>query len=163
MALIRRDANGASVIDDRWRAVADEAPIDGPHAIVSLARLRSQGDLPRPLGLRLPGDADVEELESEVALVDLIAIDFPSFTDGRGYSAARLLRDRLHFKGILRATGAVLRDQLFYLARVGFDEFALAPGRDVEDALKAFADFSVTYQPAADHSIPIWKRRASGT
>jgi len=92
--------------------------------------------------------------------VSLVAIELPKFTDGRGYSLARLLRDRFGYQGELRAVGHVLRDQLLYLARCGFDTFVLAEGKSLDDGLAAFEDFSVTYQPAADHDQPIWRRRA---
>ena len=70
---------------------------------------------------------------------------FPAFTDGRGYSTARLLRQRYGFAGELRAFGDILRDQLFELARCGFDSFVLRDDQDADDALRAFDDFSETY------------------
>ncbi|MBZ0119772.1 MAG: DUF934 domain-containing protein [Sandaracinaceae bacterium] len=165
MALIRRSAGGArEVLDDRFALVGDGDPIGERDPIVSLERLRAEGEALRargPVGLVLDGTADVEALASEIASVDLIAVRFPAFTDGRGYSVARLLRDRLGYRGPLRAIGNVLRDQVFYLARVGFDELELAPGRSVEEAIAALGELSVTYQPAADHDVPIWRRRAT--
>lgn len=88
----------------------------------------------------------------------LIAIDFPKFGDGRGYSSARRLRDRFKYQGELRAVGEVLRDQLFYMLRCGIDSFALKAGKDIQGALSAFDDFSVTYQPAADDPRPLFRR-----
>ena len=88
-----------------------------------------------------------------------MALNFPIFRDGRAYSTARLLRDRYGFKGELRATGDVLRDQIFFMRRVGFDAFEVRGDRSIEDALKAFDDFKVTYQPSADESQPLWRRR----
>lgn len=166
MTLIRRDARGARVVDDDpWLTVADDAelPPDGD-LLVSLARLRRDRDRlrGRALGVRVPGDTPPEELARDLDGVALVVVDLPKFTDGRAYTLARLLRGRFGYEGELRATGDVLRDQLFYLARCGFTSFELAPGRDVADALRAFEDFGVTYQPAADHDEPIWRRRASG-
>lgn len=96
----------------------------------------------------------IQNLES----APLVAIDFPKFADGRGYSSARLLRDRLGYSGEVRAVGDVLRDQLFYMARCGIDSFALKTGKDIEGALDAFDDFSVTYQAAADEKRPLYNR-----
>ena len=89
----------------------------------------------------------------------LLTVDFPKFTDGRGYSIARLLRDRLKYKGELRAVGhGVLTDQLFYMARVGFNAFELVEGKSVDHALAALDSFSVTYQAAADDDRPLFRR-----
>jgi uncharacterized protein (DUF934 family) len=107
----------------------------------------------------VPGETRAEELARDLEGVALVRVVLPKFTDGRAYTLARLLRSRLAFAGELRVTGDVLRDQLFYLARCGFDAFELPEGADVSDALRAFADFTVTYQPAADHDEPIWRRR----
>jgi uncharacterized protein (DUF934 family) len=89
----------------------------------------------------------------------LVAVNFPQFTDGRGYSSARLLRERYGWRGELRAIGDVFRDQLFYLARCGFDAFALRQGEDAQAALAAFDDFSDAYQTAADRPLPLFRRR----
>jgi len=90
-------------------------------------------------------------------------VSFPVFTDGRGYSIARLLRDRHGWTGELRAVGDVLRDQLFALARCGFDSFALRAGQDVQASLAAFGDFSVRYQSATDEPMPLFRRRSEAT
>ncbi|MCZ7683107.1 MAG: DUF934 domain-containing protein [Sandaracinaceae bacterium] len=142
----------------RRRGAAPEGDV-----VVTLARLRRDRDRlrGRRIGVRAPGDTDPEELARHLDGVELVVVELPKFTDGRAYTLARLLRTRFGYAGELRATGDVLRDQLFYLARCGFTSFELAPGRDVADALRAFEDFSVTYQPAADHDEPIWRRRAS--
>ena len=86
-------------------------------------------------------------------------MQFTSFTDGRGYSIGRLLRQRYGWRGELRAIGDVQRDQLFYLARCGFDAFALRDGEDVEVALAAFDDFSEAYQASVDQPLPLFRRR----
>lgn len=165
MKLIRRDEDGARIEDDAWVAVLDDVTV--PHegdALVSLSRWRSDADALRArsgrVGVRVPGDTPPEELAPLLDGVSLVAIELPKFTDGRGYSLARLLRDRFGYQGELRAVGHVLRDQLLYLARCGFDTFVLAEGKSLDDGLAAFEDFSVTYQPAADHDQPIWRRRA---
>jgi uncharacterized protein (DUF934 family) len=88
----------------------------------------------------------------------LIAVQFPVFTDGRGYSTARLLRQRYGYRGELRAIGDILRDQLYELARCGFDSFSLREDQDPADALQAFGDFSESYQSGADQGA-LFERR----
>ena len=91
----------------------------------------------------------------------VIGVHFPKFTDGRGYSIARLLRERYGYKGELRAFGDIGRDQIFLLNRVGFDSFLIGEGRNAEDALAAFDDFPEVYQAGADLPIPLFRRRAA--
>ena len=110
------------------------------------------------LGVRVPSDKLPEHIP-DAARLALIAIEFPRFTDGRGYSVARLLRDRYKFTGELRAVGWVLRDNLFYMERCGFDAFEVKPGKPLESALEAFGEFSATYQAAVDDPRPIYRRR----
>jgi uncharacterized protein (DUF934 family) len=90
----------------------------------------------------------------------LVAIEFGGIAEGRGYSQAQLLRKRYRFGGELRAVGSIQRDQLFYLARCGFDSFELPAGADLVAALEAFDDFSVAYQGATDLNLSL-ERRAS--
>jgi uncharacterized protein (DUF934 family) len=107
----------------------------------------------------LNGADQVEELVPHLADFDLIALDFPAFRDGRCYSHARLLRDRYKYTGDLRAVGDVLRDQLFYMKRCGFSSFFVRKDKDIADALKAFNDFTVKYQTAADGAQPVYRLR----
>lgn len=111
------------------------------------------------LAVCLNGDDRVDELAADLGQFSLIALDFPAFKDGRCYSHARLMRDRYGFKGDLRAVGDVLRDQLFYLKRCGFSSFFIRHDKDINDALKAFNDFSVRYQTAADGALPVYRLR----
>ncbi len=90
-----------------------------------------------------------------------IAIEFPSFTDGRGYSHARLLRERFGWKGELRAVGDVGRDQLLYLSRCGFDAFVLKDASRLEEALAGLDDFSEGYQSSVERPQPLFRRRAA--
>lgn len=115
-----------------------------------------------PLGVWLAAGEDVQELADHVDDLSVIAIDFPKATDGRGYSTARLLRERHGYRGELRAIGEVLRDQLFYLQRCGFDAYALREDQDVIAALDAFEDFDEAYQSAADQPLPLFRRRGAG-
>ena len=114
-----------------------------------------------PLGVWLAPTDDPALLEHDLALLDLIAVHFPKFVDGRGYSTATLLRQRFGYRGELRAFGDVGRDQLFYLARVGFGSFLISGGRDAAAALKSLDDFPESYQTAVDQAIPLFRRRDS--
>jgi uncharacterized protein (DUF934 family) len=87
-----------------------------------------------------------------------VAVDFPKFTDGRGYSIAYNLRMRLAYTGELRAIGDVLRDQLFQMQRTGFDAFATRQDRNIHDALKGLTDFSEVYQASVDQKSPLYRR-----
>ena len=114
-----------------------------------------------PVGVWLKPDDEPTRLAGHLEGLALIAVHFPKFTDGRGYSIATLLRRRLGWRGELRAFGDVGRDQLFYLARVGFDAFRLADHRDPRSALASFDDFSVRYQGSVDDPIPLFRKRAA--
>ncbi len=109
-------------------------------------------------GVLLEKTEDPAVLVADFDRLALIALRFPKFVDGRGYSTARLLR-RLGWKGELRAVGDVLRDQLFYMTRCGFDAFVLREDQDPQVALTAFADFSAPYQPAIDDGVRLGASR----
>ncbi|MDB5853234.1 MAG: hypothetical protein JWR22_1275 [Herminiimonas sp.] len=119
-----------------------------------LARLREHGDI----AVWFASDERPEALKEDVGLFGLVAVDFPKFADGRGYSIAYNLRLRHGYTGELRAIGDVLRDQLFYMQRVGFDSFATRPDRNIHDALKGLTDFSEAYQTAWDRKTPLFRR-----
>jgi uncharacterized protein (DUF934 family) len=149
-----------------WRLESDQDPAsidipEYPKLIVPLAVFQAQRAslLARPqLGVCLPSDARPEVLQADMAQFQVIAIDFPKFTDGRGYSIAWNLRSRLHFSGQLRAIGDVLRDQLFYMQRVGFDAYEPRADKDIHDALKGLSAFSEVYQHSLDQKLPLFKR-----
>jgi uncharacterized protein (DUF934 family) len=115
-----------------------------------------------PVGVRLPNTADVADLAEDLPVLEVVALEFPKFADGRAYSQARLLRERHGYRGEIRAVGDVLRDQLFFMARSGFDAFELRADRSLEDALAAFDEFSESYQPAVDQSQPLYRRARGG-
>ena len=147
------------VIEDAWRLVKDDEAA-GPNAIVSLARWNAERDsllAAGPVGIVLRSSEAPDEIQ-DLEKAPLIALDFPAFTDGRGYSSARMLRTRFGYKGEIRAIGDVMRDEMFYMSRVGIDSFAVKATKDIEKALSAFDDFSVTYQAAADDERPLFRR-----
>ncbi len=92
-------------------------------------------------------DYDIYAIGEALAKHAIIALEFPAFVDGRCYSIARLLRERFGFSGELRAYGNILRDQAFYMHRCGINAFEIEDGKDLDDFLHGFKDFSVSYQP----------------
>jgi len=110
------------------------------------------------VGVWLDSDEEVEALADDLAQLPVVALNFPKFVDGRGFSSARLLRDRYDYKGEIRAIGNVIQDQLFILQRCGFSQFCLADNVDLEAAAKSLNDFSDSYQTAADQEQPLFKR-----
>jgi len=110
------------------------------------------------VGVWLDSDEEVEALADDLAQLPVVALNFPKFVDGRGFSSARLLRDRYDYKGEIRAIGNVIQDQLFILQRCGFSQFCLADNVDLEAAAKSLNDFSDSYQTAADQDQPLFKR-----
>jgi uncharacterized protein (DUF934 family) len=119
---------------------------------------RSTLEARKDIGVWLASDERPEALKDDTAKLQMIAIDFPKFADGRGYSIAYNLRARYDYAGELRAVGDVLRDQLFYMQRVGFNSFAVRADRDVNDALKGLSDFSESYQQSWDKKTPLFRR-----
>ena len=152
---------------DSWRLLeSDDAPVGAAErVIVPLAAWQRRRDelvgRAGPVGVVLDPADDPGALRGDLSWLDLVAIRVPAFTDGRGYSSARLVRERLGWRGELRAIGDVKRDQLFYLRRCGFDSFLLAPGADAAASLAGLRDFSDGYQAAADEPLPLFRRRAA--
>ena len=125
----------------------------------ALASRAAAGDI----GVWIAPDDDPVALREDLPRLALVAVDFPKFTDGRGYSHAWNLRSRLGWTGELRAIGDVLRDQLFSMQRVGFDAYDTRPDRSIEDALKGLTVFSETYQASVDQRVPLFRRHARPT
>jgi len=155
-----------ALTQDNWQLLEQDStgalPFRGD-VIVPLALWASERDtlsfrLGR-IGVWLEADADPEAIAQHVARFDVIAVRFTSFVDGRGYTLARLLRERHGYRGELRAIGDVLRDQLYYLSRCGFDAFALRADQDPERALSALDDFSEAYQASVERPEPLFRRR----
>ena len=169
MAILIRNAKLAHDNWQRLEPAADgalpEIPAQGD-LLVSLQQWQSSASalLGRPAGrtgVWLAPDEDPALIADSLDALALVAVFFPQFTDGRGYSTARLLRERYGWRGELRAIGDVQRDQLFYLSRVGFDAFELNDGIDLQSALSAFADFSEAYQASVERPLPLFRRRAA--
>ena len=137
---------------DTWYHLDEAAFAEDPsNATVPLERfLESETSFG---GVRLPNTAPVDSLMGKLDDVKLVTIDFPRFTDGRGYTLARDLRVRLNYTGELRAVGDITRDQLLYLSRCGFDAYVLKEGKNPQDALKAFQEQSIRYQPELEAAV----------
>jgi len=178
MATLIRNAKLAHDSWQRFEAAADgglpSVPPQGDLLVpLKLWQLSSSALLGRPsgrVGVWLAPQEDPALIADSLDALALVAVHFPQFTDGRGYSTARLLRERYGWKGELRAIGDIQRDQLFYLSRVGFDAFELNDGVDVpqEDllrsaqaALSAFDDFSEAYQTSVERPLPLFRRRGA--
>lgn len=159
-----------AIIDDDWQVLrlnddetAQAVTVPDGKIIVPLPVWLAQRDALQQrdtIGVWFASDERPEDLAEDVQTFPVIAVDFPRFADGRGYSIAFNLRARLGFKGELRAIGDVLRDQLFYMRRVGFDAFQPRPDRNINDALKGLADFSEVYQTSFDQQQPLFRRAA---
>ncbi|MGD2134146.1 MAG: DUF934 domain-containing protein [Maricaulaceae bacterium] len=156
------------VVEDGWVALDDEAaPPNAGDVIVSYARVLDDAStlLQRDgrLGVRVSSSDEIEALVPHLPSLHLVALEFPKYRDGRAYSSARLLRERYGFEGELRAVGDVLRDQLFFMVRCGFDAFEI----DHADAAKAFAEavneFSAVYQPTGDGRRHVWAARSESS
>ena len=106
----------------------------------------------------LASDQSPKLLGADIKSFTLIAVDFPKFADGRGFSYGRELREQHGFTGELRAIGDFMRDQLYFLKRCGFNSFALQSD-ELDEALASFNDFSDAYQPSIDQALPIFRRR----
>jgi len=158
-----------TIVDDEWLLVSDTTNIDIPTAkvIIPLAAWNShldalikQKELP---GLLLNCEDNPADFNGNISSLKLIVVNFPAFTDGRGFSIGNLLRDRYHYKGELRACGGFIRDQLYYLKRCGFDAFQFHNDINLDEALHSLNDFSDCYQTSSTQPSPLFLRRKSLT
>jgi uncharacterized protein (DUF934 family) len=154
----RRLLRNRQIVEDQWLYLAEAAANFTAPLIVTFAQWENERDIwmarGSPLGVVLSPAHQVERLAPDLARFALVAAEFSGPSEGRGYSQGRLLRERYGFKGELRATGYVRRDQLFLLARCGFDSFEL-PDSDLDHALTAFSTFSAAYQPSNDFGLAL--------
>jgi uncharacterized protein (DUF934 family) len=163
---------GREVVTDDWSVLRldegdtpDTVAVPAGKVIVPLAVWQAQRDalLGRAaangqIGLWFAPDEQAQSVKDDLGNFAVIAIDFPKFSDGRGYSIAYNLRSRLGYTGELRAIGDVLRDQLFQMRRCGFDAYATRQDRSIVDALKGLTVFSETYQGSVDQPLPLFRR-----
>jgi uncharacterized protein (DUF934 family) len=144
----------AQFVENTFARIGDDETLPEGAIVVSLKRFQAERDAlmtrNAPLGLRLTSDQSPEALGADVHHFALIELEFPKFKDGRGYSWARQLRQRLGFKGEIRAVGDVLRDQWLFMSRVGIDAFEVREGTRIEDFRAAMAEQTVFYQRASD-------------
>jgi len=160
----RRLLRDRRIVVDEWRYVSEAVDDTAAPIIVTLSQWQLEPDtwLARGsrLGVVLSPAHQVEQIAADLGHFALIAAEFPGPSEGRGYTQARQLRDRWDFKGELRATGFVRRDQLFFMARCGFNSFELAES-DIDDAYTAFSTFTAAYQPSNDFGLPHKLRAAA--
>ena len=159
---------GHEVVSDDWTVLrleegeaAETVAVREGKVIVPLAVWLAQRETlsARPqIGVWIAPAEQPELLKGDLDKFAVIAVDFPKFTDGRGYSIAYNLRMRLGYKGELRAIGDVLRDQLFAMHRVGFDAYATRQDRSIHDAVKGLTVFSEVYQASVDVNAPLFRR-----
>ncbi|MDY0249691.1 MAG: DUF934 domain-containing protein [Pseudomonas sp.] len=156
------------VVADQWTLLSAAAQLDEAlntqQAIIPFSlwqQHKNQLQNVQPLGVWLESNQVIEELIEDLAHFAVIALNFPVFTDGRHFSSARLLRERYSYTGEIRAIGDVLRDQLFFMQRCGFDAYVIRADRCPTDALQSLTELSVTYQAAYDQTLPLYRRRSA--
>ena len=160
MPLVKK---GAIVADSFAHATDDSAiPIEGA-ALIPAARFLEdpQALVARnaPTGVIWPNNRDLDELVPYLDKLTVVALVFPTFRGGRAYSQARLLRERYGYKGELRATGQVLRDQFVLMLRAGFDAFEVKKDADAEAFAATVKRYTVFYQPTGDGRVTALHRR----
>lgn len=169
---MRNIIKNKAVVADDWTVLRlteedtpDSAAVPEGKVIVPLKVWQTQRaalEKRAQLGVWIGSSERPEELKGDLSRFQVVAVDFPKFADGRGYSVAYNLRARLGYTGELRAIGDVLRDQLFYMQRVGFDAFAVREDKNIYDALKGLTDFSEVYSNSWDKKAPLFRRVQRG-
>ncbi|MHA1572017.1 MAG: DUF934 domain-containing protein [Alphaproteobacteria bacterium] len=157
----------SQVIDDPWTTIGVKDALPPAHIPLIVPLARWQADRAAliarhsPLGLRLAGDQSPETVADDLTYFEVFALEFAAFTDGRAYSYARLLRERYGYSGEIRAVGNVLRDQLIFMRRCGFDAFEIDTTRPkaLAQFQAALSEIDVWYQAGADTETPVYARR----
>ena len=157
------------IVNDDWTLVADDAALSAAKEVVNFSRWAAAEGADKDalvakrdagtLGIQLNAGDTADLLAADSQGFALISVEFPKFADGRGYSAARLLRERYGFTGQLRAIGDVLFDQLFFMMRCGFNAMAMREDQDLDLAVKGFETFSSSYQVDVNATRPLFRRR----
>jgi uncharacterized protein (DUF934 family) len=155
---------GGKITNDTLVHLVDDAAVpESGDILVSSARFLQDTEalLRRPgkIGVIWPNSRDVDDLVPYLDRVAAVALVFPTFRDGRAYSQARLLRERFNYRGELRATGQVLRDQFVFMLRAGFDAFEVKKQSDAEAFTQTVKRYSVFYQPTGDGRLTALHRR----
>lgn len=158
--------HAGALVEDAWTVIEDgrtEIEPAGGKVIVTLARWRAEREkllaAHSAVGVLVPNTADIEAVYPEISDRPVIALQFPTFTDGRALSQAVVLRKRLEFRRELRAVGDVIQDLVFWLGRCGFDSIVPRKDQNLEACRAALGELSVAYQAAADGHTPVWVRR----
>ena len=148
----------ATLIKNRRIVVepASSLSLSSPGLPLSGQTSEEQGEV-----LRLEPHDDPAAVADRLGRVARVEVNFPKLGEGRGYSIARLLRERYGYKGELRAVGEVARDHLYNMENCGFDAFLLRDGEDAQEALSGFADFSDAYQATVTRPVPLFRRRSA--
>jgi len=156
------------IIEDRFVRVSDEDALpEGVPVLIGIDRFLKEAEALKgrqaPVGVIWPNNRPIAEIERYLGQLSLIALNFPIFRDGRAYSQARLLRERLGWKGPLRAVGNVLRDQFLLMQRSGFDQIEAAKEADAQAFDEAVHRYTVFYQPATDERPSLLRQRLGRT
>lgn len=161
--LVKLEGDQFVLAEDPFTTVADDEPVPQGDVIISLARFQAEGDRllsqDRSVGVLVASSEQVEALAYDLPRLAVVALSFPGYRDGRGYTSARLLRERLGFKGQVRAVGEVLREQAEYMVRCGMDAFVPADGSTPEQWAAAVKRHRHVYQRAADDRPPAFVER----
>lgn len=156
------------IVEDRFVRVADEDALpEGVPVLIGIDRFLAEAEVLKgrqaPIGVIWPNNRPVTEIAPYLDQLSLIALNFPIFRDGRAYSQARLLRERLGWRGPLRAIGNVLRDQFLLMERSGFDQIEAVKEADAAAFDEAVHTYTVFYQPATDERPSLLRQRLGRT
>ncbi len=161
--LIKLEAGRYATVEDLFTDVADEDAIPAGPVILSLTRFQAEGDAligaGQSVGVRMQSDEAVEDLAYDLPRLALVALVFPKYRDGRAYSSAALLRQRLGYAGEVRAVGEVLRERAGFMVRGGIDAFAVSDGSTADDWAAPAGRFRHVYQRAVDARPPVFEER----
>ncbi|MFI4935750.1 MAG: DUF934 domain-containing protein [Caulobacterales bacterium] len=163
--LIRWTGQRAEPAEDPFTHVADETPIPRGDVIISLQRFQAEGERllgeGRNVGVRIESNEAVEDIAEALPRLSVVALVIPKFRHGQAYSSARILRERYHYAGEVRAVGEVLREQARFMVRCGVDAFEVADASSAEDWTHVVGRFRHVYQRAADGREPAFAERGS--
>ncbi|MDO8411827.1 MAG: DUF934 domain-containing protein [Phenylobacterium sp.] len=164
--LIKLDAGRFVLANDPFTAVADDEGLPLGDVIISFTRFQAEGERllaeGRAVGVRLEPDEEVEALAYDLPRISVVAVAFPKFRDGRGFTSARLLRERLDYAGEVRAVGDVFREQAGFMVRCGFNAFEPSDGSTPDIWAQAVSRHRHVYQRAADARAPAFLEREGG-